>query len=80
MAMHANPSKQSASLVSCICLKTFTNVSKNPDVDTLSPSKLFNCDTAIITDVALVKPTVTGIEMKSTRTPEKELNCKMNPV
>lgn len=50
---------------------TFTRQSKNVDDWKLKPRRPFNCDTAIITDVADVKPTVTGIEMKSINTPEK---------
>jgi hypothetical protein len=44
-------------------------VSRKPFALNFSPSKPFNWEQAIITDVADVKPTVTGIEMKSTNTP-----------
>lgn len=44
-------------------------VSKNPEAVIFSPSKLFNCDVAIMTEVADVNPTVTGMDMKSIRTP-----------
>jgi hypothetical protein len=44
-------------------------VSKKPDDEIFNPSKLFNWDVIIITDVAEVKPTVTGIEIKSINTP-----------
>lgn len=46
-------------------------VSKNPLEDILRPKRLANWELPIITDVAEVKPTVTGIEIKSTRTPER---------
>lgn len=46
-------------------------VSKKPDEVNFRPSKPFNWDMAIITEVAEVKPTVTGIDIKSTNTPAK---------
>jgi hypothetical protein len=44
-------------------------VSRKPLALKLSPSKPFSWEQAMITDVAEVKPTVTGIEIKSTNTP-----------
>lgn len=35
----------------------------------LRPNNPFSCETAIITDVAEVNPTVTGTDMKSINTP-----------
>lgn len=58
-------------LVSPIFWKTLVNVSKNPCDEIFRPSNPFNCDATIMTDVADVKPTVTGIEMKSISTPAK---------
>jgi hypothetical protein len=46
-------------------------VSRKPFDLNLSPSRPFSWEQAMITDVADVKPTVTGMEMKSTKTPEK---------
>lgn len=48
---------------------TFTRQSKKVDDWNVKPRRPFNWDTAIITDVADVKPTVTGMEMKSINTP-----------
>jgi hypothetical protein len=44
-------------------------VSRKPFDLNLSPSRPFSWEQAMITDVAEVKPTVTGIEIKSTKTP-----------
>jgi hypothetical protein len=44
-------------------------VSRKPFDLKLRPNRPFSWEQAMITDVAEVKPTVTGIEMKSTKTP-----------
>lgn len=49
-------------------------VSINPEADIFSPNKLFSCDVAMMTEVAEVKPTVTGIDMKSIRRPSVKRN------
>lgn len=41
----------------------------NPPDLNFSPSKPLSCDTAIMTEVADVKPTVTGTDIKSIKTP-----------
>jgi hypothetical protein len=51
-------------------------VSRKPFAANLSPSKPFNWEQAIMTDVADVKPTVTGIEIKSTNTPAERRTGK----
>lgn len=53
---------------------TLTVQSKKLDDSNFKPRRPFNWDTAIITDVAEVKPTVTGMEIKSINTPEKKSN------
>jgi hypothetical protein len=67
--MQTAPSIKSGSLVWWMFLNTLVIVSKKPDDEIFNPSKLFNWDVIIITDVAEVKPTVTGIEIKSINTP-----------
>lgn len=42
------------------------------------PNNPFNCDAAIITDVADVNPTVTGIEIKSINTPVQKIKIREN--
>lgn len=54
-------------------LHTCFRVSKNPEDLNCNPSNPFSCDTAIMTEVADVKPTVTGTDMKSIKTPENPL-------
>lgn len=56
---------------------TFSKQSKKLLDSNFNPRRLFSWDTAIITDVADVKPTVTGMEMKSINTPEKKKNIYM---
>lgn len=51
-----------------ILLMTLLIVSIKPDALNLSPSIPLSCDATIITDVADVKPTVTGIDIKSIST------------
>lgn len=51
---------------------TFSRQSKKPSDSNFKPRRPFNWDTAIITDVADVKPTVTGMEMKSINTPKSK--------
>lgn len=72
--MQVNPKAESVNLTLCILAATFFKVSMKPEDENDSPRSPFSCDTAIITDVAEVKPTVTGIEMKSIRTPKKKEN------
>lgn len=48
---------------------TFFTVSINPLDLNCKPKSPLNCETAMITEVAEVKPTVTGTDMKSIRTP-----------
>lgn len=67
--MQVNPKVASHGLTSAIWLHTLFTVSRKPFALNLSPSKPFNWEQAIITDVADVKPTVTGTEIKSTNTP-----------
>lgn len=55
-----------------MCWETSDMVSKNADALILRPRRLFSCVVPIITEVAEVNPTVTGIEMKSIRTPKKK--------
>lgn len=50
---------------------TFTAESKKLEDSNFKPRRPFNWDTAMITEVADVKPTVTGMEMKSISTPGK---------
>lgn len=52
-------------------------MSRNFDDFNFIPSRPFNCVVPIITDVADVNPTVTGIDMKSTRTPGKKENRQL---
>lgn len=47
-------------------------VSRNLDDFNLIPRRPFSCVVPIITEVADVNPTVTGIDIKSTKTPENE--------
>lgn len=50
------------------------SASKKPPFDSnFNPSNPFSWETAIITEVADVKPTVTGIDMKSISTPVQNL-------
>ena len=67
--MQVNPRVASHSRVSEIWFHTWCTVSRKPFALNVSPSKPFSWEQAMITDVADVKPTVTGIEMKSTNTP-----------
>lgn len=79
MTIENNPSIVSLGLKSPMFRYTCFRQSKKPDDLKLSPNKPFNWDTAIITDVADVNPTVTGIDIKSIRTPEiinySQLTC-----
>lgn len=70
--MQVNPRAQSLKRVLSRLATTLVMVSRNPEAVIFSPRRLFSCDVAIITDVAEVKPTVTGIDIKSIRTPEKK--------
>lgn len=45
-------------------------VSRNPPDLNCNPNRPLSWDTAIITEVADVKPTVTGTDMKSIKTPK----------
>lgn len=74
ITMHPSPKRQSASLVWWRFWKTLTKVSKNPAVDIWRPRRLLSWDTAMMTEVAEVKPIVTGMDMKSTRTPETRIS------
>lgn len=69
------PRLKSVICVSCICCPTFRNASKKlPLESNFSPNSPFNWETAIITEVAEVNPTVTGIDMKSISTPVNNYN------
>lgn len=70
--MQVNPRRVSQSLASPMCTTTLVSVSRKPDDENESPRRPFSCDTAMITEVAEVKPTVTGIEMKSIKTPKQK--------
>lgn len=72
MMIQPKPKKVSVALVLWMFWKTLVIVSTNPDDVNFSPSRLLICDVAIITDVADVNPTVTGIDMKSISTPRKK--------
>lgn len=69
--MQVNPKVASHGLVLGIWDHTLLIVSRKPFDLNLSPSRPFSWEQAMITDVAEVKPTVTGIEIKSTKTPAK---------
>lgn len=58
-------------LVSPMFSNTFARVSRKPCDEIFRPNRPFSCDATIMTDVADVKPTVTGMEMKSMSTPTK---------
>lgn len=64
--------KVSHNLVWWMFCNTFVKVSKVPCEEIFNPKRPFNWETTIIMDVAEVKPTVTGIEIKSISTPVKE--------
>lgn len=55
-------------LVSPILLNTLWRVSMNPEDVIFNPRIPFNWDATMMTEVADVKPTVTGIDMKSIKT------------
>lgn len=59
-------------LVSPMFSKTFARVSRKPCDEIFRPNRPFSCEATIITDVADVKPTVTGMEMKSISTPARK--------
>jgi hypothetical protein len=61
----------SQGLVLSIFRTTCLKVSTKPVGEIRSPRRPLSCEATIMTDVAEVKPTVTGIEMKSTSTPFK---------
>jgi hypothetical protein len=67
--IQVNPKVASHGRVSGMFFHTSCMVSRKPVALKLSPSKPFSWEQAMITDVAEVKPTVTGIEIKSTNTP-----------
>lgn len=70
MTIEVTPRIVSLGLYLPIFWYTFSRQSKKLDDSNFKPKRPFNCDTAMITDVADVKPTVTGMEMKSINTPE----------
>lgn len=72
MTIEETPRSVSLSLNLPIFWYTFSRQSKKFDDSNFNPSRPFNWDTAMITDVADVKPTVTGIEIKSINTPAKK--------
>lgn len=69
--MQMKPRRVSANRVSWMLVQTLEMVSMKPLGLILSPRRLLIWEAAIITDVAEVKPTVTGMEMKSMRTPKR---------
>lgn len=71
--MQVSPRAQSLKRVLSRLATTLVMVSRKPEAVMFSPRRLFSWDVVIITDVAEVKPTVTGIDMKSIRTPGKRI-------
>lgn len=67
--MQLNPRTKSHIRVSPACVKTLRTLSAKPDESNFKPIRPFSWDVPIITDVAEVKPTVTGMDIKSTKTP-----------
>lgn len=65
--------KSPASFVSDACMISSKMLSIKPHDLNLTPSMPFNWDTITIIDVAVVKPDVTGVEMKFTRKPKNNL-------
>lgn len=76
--MQENPRIESFNLVSVMCKPIFLTVSIKPEEVNFNPKRPLICDTAMITDVAEVKPTVTGMDIKSIRTPGKKNKKKQN--
>lgn len=76
MMIQPKPKRVSVALVLWMFWKTFVMVSTNPDDVNFKPSRLLICDVAIITDVAEVNPTVTGIDIKSISTPRKKTRLR----
>lgn len=64
------PSPRSSNLVSLMCSKTDIQDSKNSFDFPLIPKSPLTWEEAMVTAAAVVKPTVTGTDMKLTRKPE----------
>lgn len=64
------PSDKSEILVLWRFWKTLEILSIKPEDENFNPKSPLSCEAAIITEVADVNPTVTGIDIKSTSTPK----------
>ena len=69
-AMQIKPNVTSQNLVSWIFSAIFIIVGTKPSEVKERPRRPLICETTMITDVAVVNPTVTGCEINSTRTPK----------
>lgn len=73
----ANPNKVSANFNSEPCKISFFIRSNMPLLENLMPNRFFNWAKMIMSDVADVKPDVTGVDMKSTKKPKQKF-CKLD--
>lgn len=71
-AMAASPKYMSPFLRSWKCSISFSMMSFTVSPLNRTPKMPFNCDSTIIMEVAVVKPEVTGVEIKSTKNPENQ--------
>lgn len=72
--MAVNPKYMSPFFRSLKCSISFSMMSFTVSPLNLTPRIPFNCDSTIIMEVAVVKPDVTGVEIKSTKNPKIQRN------